>query len=218
MESNEKVDFESQWEKDIQELESLFHNISSESNHQGYERSLLVCSSPKIQEGLPCDEDSSISNRDELISNLEDNLNRLIVEDYGIKCERNNTCLAGDNVEICDEIFEFQREIHRLSALNMELKRENDELRRRRPVVGSEEVLTLSAFDELERLYVEAKCKLAQAMSDIDDMEIIKCSLVEKLQKEQQRRIVAEKERDAYCAAYEATIRHIKTHIKDMEY
>lgn len=64
-------------------------------------------------------------------------------------------------------------------------------------------------FEALEFKLAETRAKLARYQQNLEDLTLAKDFTVKELEKERMTRIHIEKERDAYSAAYEASLQHL---------
>jgi len=118
------------------------------------------------------------------------------------------------------EDYEVQQASMRdLARRNEELMRENAVLRRSRDESiekqkASAEVAANSdleeRFKDLEFKLAEARSKLARAQQSQDDHLLARELAEKRLEQEKLSRSHAEKERDAYAAAYEASLKHFE--------
>ncbi len=67
---------------------------------------------------------------------------------------------------------------------------------------------TCTDFEALELLLGETRSKLARSLQTLDDLSLAKDFAVRQLEQERLARVHVEKERDAYSAAYEASLIH----------
>lgn len=67
---------------------------------------------------------------------------------------------------------------------------------------------TEKEYQEMEYRLAETRSKLARALQTFDDLSLAKDFAVKQLEQERLARVHVEKERDAYSAAYEASLTH----------
>lgn len=121
------------------------------------------------------------------------------------------------------QMLMLQVNLLEITKRNEELRHENALLRekassgRKSPVdICSEEnnpnklMYSESDYKTLEFKLAETKSKLARIQQYQDDQMLVKEVLEKELDVERSRRILAEKERDAYIAAYEASLKHFE--------
>jgi hypothetical protein len=75
--------------------------------------------------------------------------------------------------------------------------------------------VTLEDIETLELLLGETRAKLASALLRVDDLTLAKDFALRQLDYERMLRLSMEKERDAYSAAYEASLQHSEKWAKD---
>ena len=119
------------------------------------------------------------------------------------------------------EDFELQQvSMRELVLRNEELMRENSLLRKFRDDYGEEQKANAptavgksdpdESFKDLEFRLAEARSKLARALQSQDDHLLAREMAEKRLDQEKLARSHAEKERDAYAAAYEASLKHFE--------
>ena len=119
------------------------------------------------------------------------------------------------------EDFELQQvSMRELVLRNEELMRENSLLRKFRDDYGEEQKANApiavgksdpdESFKDLEFRLAEARSKLARALQSQDDHLLARELAEKRLDQEKLARSHAEKERDAYAAAYEASLKHFE--------
>ena len=118
------------------------------------------------------------------------------------------------------EDFETQQStLRELAARNEELQRENTLLKKFRDEYIEEQKVAAAAaansdleerYKDLEFKLAEARSKLARAQQAQDDHLIAREASDKLLEREKQRSAHLEKERDAYAAAYEASLKHFE--------
>jgi len=144
--------------------------------------------------------------------------------------------LLSRNEENNDKMSELQRELLRYKASYEEIKAENESLKLAlRKIKGSNEggnadesavaevatgaADTISAssaqllrndFNDVEMRLAETRSRLARSAQALDDQKIARECLEKELQMERKVRMHCEKERDAYMAAYEASLKHFE--------
>lgn len=100
-----------------------------------------------------------------------------------------------------------------LVSKNEKLTKENDELKAQlvalqKLKIDTESNNTEERFRLVEFKLAETKSRLARTLQTFDDLTLAKDFALKELEQERLMRIHAEKERDAYCAAYEASLSH----------
>jgi hypothetical protein len=65
-------------------------------------------------------------------------------------------------------------------------------------------------FNDVEMRLAETRSRLARSAQALDDQKIARECLEKELQMERKVRMHCEKERDAYMAAYEASLKHFE--------
>jgi hypothetical protein len=103
---------------------------------------------------------------------------------------------------------------HDLTRKNETLSIENSTLIQQVATLTLKSDLSLEATncamtsDKDDFKVAEARSKLARALQNLDDLTLIKDFALKQLEQEKLTRIHVEKERDAYMAAYEASLTH----------
>lgn len=107
---------------------------------------------------------------------------------------KKNECLELDNAQYKDRIAYLESLLE-----NSSQKYSNDEL-------YSHD----KAYKDLEFKYAQSKSYIAQLLQAQDDITLAKEALDKEIEIEQRRRLIAEKERDAYISAYESSLEHFE--------
>eukprot|EP01031_Cornospumella_fuschlensis_P034820 gene34820-42169_t len=122
---------------------------------------------------------------------------------------------------------DFDAQLRQVNAENFAIRSANEQLRRenltlRQMLVDQEKELEGQRgrsgvggevgedFRLLEFKLAETRSKLARAQQVFEDCHLAKEQALRELEAERQRRIHVEKERDAYSAAYEASLQHFE--------
>lgn len=142
---------------------------------------------------------------------LQDRLNMLLskMEDYDKLAEQlniRNSDLIRKNENLINENQTFRNQILELKAsAAVKDSISNDMNRLMAPSAKSEHV-----YSQLEFKLAETRSQLARSQQSIEDLELYKDQLIQKLDEEELKRVHAEKERDAYSAAYEQSLAHFE--------
>jgi septal ring factor EnvC (AmiA/AmiB activator) len=117
-----------------------------------------------------------------------------------------------------NQLGHAQERILALTIANESLMRENrllSDMVRIYPRSTSETVLTedlseATKYNELEYKFAETRSQLARSQQTAEDLSLTRDLLEKELEQERRRREHAEKERDAYSSAYEASLKHFE--------
>ena len=101
---------------------------------------------------------------------------------------------------------DFDRQMCRLQLEILELQRRNEYLTRENETLGAKNSSAIVPNTDVN--LAEAIKKLNQMQKLCEDQTIAKDLAEKELAKEKQKRRLAQKERDSYSAAYEASLRH----------
>ena len=113
----------------------------------------------------------------------------------------------------------IQMNLNEITKRNDELSIENILLKEKLTVIYNksnnktieqQQTYTAIEYQQLEYKYAETRSKLARIEQAQDDHILAKEVIEKDLEIEKSRRILAEKERDAYIAAYEASLKHFE--------
>jgi hypothetical protein len=126
--------------------------------------------------------------------------------------------LMSKTEEFDKEFMELNEINHELKAKNEQLTHDNDELKEKVQSLEQKlhdeqqlkELQKTQQYEQLEYKLAETKGMLAKYQQLYEDMMMVKEIAVAELEKERLHRVHAEKERDAYSAAYEASLQHFE--------
>ena len=111
------------------------------------------------------------------------------------------------------QMCKLQEDVLYLTEKNEELMKENVMLKSKLTAFTSvtENALYQQELDnECDKKMAELRVKLESVQKTCDDNFIAREIAEKELQKEKQKRVLAQKERDAYSAAYEASLKHFE--------
>lgn len=128
---------------------------------------------------------------------LEDRLHELLSKTDEYNCKlialtHTNVDLVSRNDKLTKENEDLKSQLAALQKLKTDVDTSNSEER----------------FRIVEFKLAETKSRLARTQQTFDDLSLAKDYALKELEQERLMRIHAEKERDAYCAAYEASLSH----------
>jgi hypothetical protein len=127
--------------------------------------------------------------------------------------------------ELLSKTEEFDGKLLELTQRNLDLTAENEKLSCEN-IILNEQITKLTSvfkykipnsfkcdlneedFREMEFKLAETRSKLARTLQTYDDLTLMKDFALKQLEQEKLARIHVEKERDAYSAAYEASLTH----------
>lgn len=129
---------------------------------------------------------------------LEDRLHELLskTDEYNSKLialSNTNIDLVSRNEKLSKENEDLKAQLAAMQKLKLDSDSSNN---------------TEERFRQVEFKLAEAKARLARTLQTFDDLTLAKDFALKELEQERLMRIHAEKERDAYCAAYEASLSH----------
>eukprot|EP01038_Epipyxis_sp_PR26KG_P006943 gene6943-9497_t len=214
------MSFESNLELDLrlelEKLELLFHSddVEVESN------SIDFSPSPQKIKKLPLPtKDGKHSQRSSLSvfelaaaegekEELQDKLQILLakteeVDGKLLELNKNNAELVSKNnllIKENDELHQKLIELDFQNSLSAKIKKDNN------PDTLHSEI----EYRQVEFRLAETRARLARCLQSCEDISLAKDAAIRELEQERIARIHAEKERDAYSAAYEASLNHFE--------